>query len=228
MLNFKGVTYLICCLHEIYIIINSFLTSFLSGFNSSIQLLTEPLIKSIIEIYQNVIAIFRPLPKTPHYAFNTMDIVKCLRSLLQAEPTVYTQQLQILRLFRYESERVFCDRLSNMNDKLKCSTVVKEICEKYFNEPILADNENLLFANFVNPNKGRDIKSAYVEIRDITKLKTVIANTLVDMNKDLERKENLVLFQETIEQLVRIVRVLGQEQGNCLLLGKIDCGFLVL
>lgn len=162
------------------------------------------------------------MPKTPHYAFNTMDILKCLRSLMQAEPTVYTQQLQVLRLFRYESERVFCDRLSNLNDKLQCQTLIKDICAKHFNEPILADNEYLLFADFVCLNKNRDIKSAYVEIRDISKLKTVIANTLTDMNKDLERKENFVLFQETIEHLVRIVRVLKQERGNCLVIGKID------
>lgn len=199
-------------------IFGSSLCTVLSAFNLSIQQLAEPIINTAIDIYRHLSARFLPVPRTIHYMFNAIDLGKCVHSLKLADPNNFTQSLQILRLFQHECERIFCDRLSNNNDKLDAQNIIRKIFATRFDEPIVADSEQLLFADFVNVTKNKEAKS-YVEIRDISKLRTVIDESLAEMNKDFGRKANLVLFQETIEHLVRLIRILRITSENGLIIG---------
>lgn len=195
------------------------LTALLTGFNTSIQQLTDTITATIVDAFRRIATRFRPVPATCHYVFNVNDLGKCIHSLTRAEPNVYTQPLQFLRLLRHECDRVFCDRLASVEDKRDAQQIMKDVFAAHFDEPIVADIEQLLFADFVNITKNKEYKN-YVEVRDVDKLKTVIADCLADMNKDFGRKEKLVLFQETIEHLLRIVRVLRITGGNGLIIGS--------
>lgn len=192
----------------------------LSNLNPSIQQLCDAIVETTVDLYGRISSAFRPVPQTIHYSFNTNELAKCVRSLQRAEPNVYTQPLQFLRFFRHECDRIFCDRLTTTADATRGQDILKDVFAAHFNEPIVADIEQLLFADFVHPLKHSDHRK-YVEIRDVDKLKTIIGEYLIDMNKDVERKENIMLFQSTVEHLLRIVRILRIVDENGLIMGNV-------
>lgn len=54
-----------------------------------------------------------PTPSKFHYIFNMRDLSKIVAGLLQSYPDYLPTTKQIVRLWRNEFSRVFCDRLIN-------------------------------------------------------------------------------------------------------------------
>ena len=52
--------------------------------------------------------------------------------LFQASPQVIKEKTQFYRLFCHETERVFCDRLTNEKDKNTYKEMFIEVTKKYF------------------------------------------------------------------------------------------------
>jgi len=59
----------------------------------------------------------------------------------------------------------------------------------------------------------------YEEIRDKNKLLKVLTGMLDDYNIGNSNKMNLVFFDDAIEHILRIARVLRQPRGNIMLIG---------
>ena len=59
----------------------------------------------------------------------------------------------------------------------------------------------------------------YEEIKDRAKLFKVLSNMLDEYNMSNTNKMNLVFFEDCIEHLLRIARVLRQPRGNGMLIG---------
>jgi len=60
---------------------------------------------------------------------------------------------------------------------------------------------------------------AYEEIKDVAKLKSVLMEYLDDFNISATSKMNLVFFEDAIEHVSRVARVLRQPRGNMMLIG---------
>lgn len=59
----------------------------------------------------------------------------------------------------------------------------------------------------------------YEEIKDKNKLLKVLGGMLDDYNMGSTNKMNLVFFDDAIEHILRIARVLRQPRGNIMLIG---------
>lgn len=159
-----------------------------------------------------------PVPTKLHYTFNIKDIGKVLHGLFQADPSIYKQRSQFLRLYYHETDRTFSDRLINTTDKEIFKKIIKESCLKFFGEEIVAENEQLLFADFIHSNKPKQPRH-FENVRDVESLKKIICDHLGRMNAECGRDDNLILFQEAVEHLIRIARILRLQSENGLILG---------
>lgn len=95
---------------------------------------------------------------------------------------------------------------------LKDATV-KQIDEKYGD--IVSDKFNL-FTAFILPHQGYD--KAYVQIKDLAELKTTLEEKLQEYNEQKQIMD-LVLFNDAMEHIVRICRILDFPTGSALLVG---------
>ena len=69
------------------------------------------------------------LPPTPakfHYIFNLRDLSRVTEGVCLATPEVFERSEQLVRLFRNEVQRIFCDRLVSDED---LSTVEGKLAE---------------------------------------------------------------------------------------------------
>lgn len=64
----------------------------------------------------------------------------------------------------------------------------------------------------------------YEEIKDIDKLKSILMDYLDDFNSTTGKEMNLILFEDAIDHITRLARLLRAERGNGLLIGLSGMG----
>ena len=176
-----------------------------------------------VTLYERISQELLPTPTKSHYLFNLRDLSKCIQGVLQADSSSYTNQTQILRLFYHETLRTFHDRLVNGEDKSYFNKLLKEICIKYFNSSVVEGKETLMFGDFMIFGQARENR-VYEEIRNVEKLKSILFDYLQDYNAATGQDMNLILFQDAIEHILRLARLLRSERGNGLLVGLSGMG----
>lgn len=205
-------------------IFGGIIVGFFSDFTKSIWNLAEPVVLAAVTMYERISQELLPTPAKSHYVFNLRDLSKCIQGVLQADTTSYTTQIQILRLFYHESMRVFHDRLINEEDKSYFKNLLKEISLKFFDSIVVAEEETVMFGDFMIYGQAREDR-VYEEIKDMTKLKSILSDFLQDYNGSSGRPEmNLILFQDAIEHILRLSRLLRSERGNGFLVGLSGMG----
>lgn len=125
-----------------------------------------------------------------------------------------------MRLWVNEISRIFHDRLINDLDKWWFNELLCELANNGFR--IKTDFNDLFLNN--RPKWGDLLKldapvKLYEEIKDPNKLKRQLENMLEDFNIVNWGKMNLVFFDDCIEHILRISRILRQPWGNAMLIG---------
>ena len=198
-------------------IVNGFLKS---GFPDSIQKLGEGSVMATIEVYNRILEEKRPTPAKFHYLFNLRDISKVFQGILMTKPISISQPEVFAKLWMHECLRVFHDRLINSEDKLWFTKMVCELTNVYFrcrfeHDELFTGQGHLLFGDLLKLESSKN----YEEIKDHNKLKSILQEFLEDYNISATRKMNLVFFEDAIEHIVRISRVMRQPRGNMMLIG---------
>lgn len=83
----------------------------------------------------------------------------------------------------------------------------------------MQDDEIVLFGDFIIFGQAREDR-IYEEIKDHEKLKSVLMDYLEDYNAVTGKDMKLILFQDAIEHITRLTRLLRGERGNGLLVGE--------
>jgi dynein heavy chain len=122
-----------------------------------------------------------------------------------------------VKIFVHELRRVFADRMIK-EDYNWFRGVVTEAYKRYFsNLSFLTDDTfNVLFTDILKLDSG---VSLYEEVTDSRKLYKLLENKQHDYNYSSNDKLDLVFFDDAVEQILRICRILRQPRGNAMLIG---------
>lgn len=118
--------------------------------------------------------------------------------------------------------RVFHDRLINSEDKQWILDFIMELLQKTFRSSFTKDDlfgeKKVLFSDILKLEASNIL---YEEIKDQAKLVKSLKNYLEDYNTgdSSTMKMNLVLFDDAVDHMLRIARVLRQPRGNIMLIG---------
>ncbi|KAK2908777.1 hypothetical protein Q8A67_004614 [Cirrhinus molitorella] len=202
-------------------IFKAILSGFLTEFPIAVKQAADSIVDAAVEIYRRMSVDLLPTPAKSHYVFNLRDLSKCVQGMLQCEPTTVRDQTQIFRLFCHECQRVFHDRLINNEDKTYFHSMISEMASKYFSiniEPIYFVNQPIIFGDFIKVGVDKADR-VYEDLTDIEKIRQVLQDYLDDYNTTFAKETKLVFFQDAIEHVSRIARMIRQERGNALLVG---------
>ncbi|XP_028179118.1 dynein heavy chain 6, axonemal [Ostrinia furnacalis] len=207
-------------------IFKAILKGHMEDFVPEVSVLGEPIVNAAVDIYLKICAELLPTPSKSHYVFNLRDLSKSMQGVLQADAAYMRSPQAMLRLFYHECLRVFHDRLINIEDKSYFLHLMSTVCQKNFQQPILEVPEEaiiehpplLLFGDFINSAVPKENR-VYAEIPDIHKLMIVLKEYLDEYNSTARAEMHLVLFQDAVEHVVRVARVLRAERGHCLMVG---------
>jgi dynein heavy chain len=200
-------------------IFGTILKNFLSNFEGDLGSLTDAVVTSSMEVFSTIVLELLPTPSKSHYTFNLRDLAKIFQGILMAtDVKKMNTKVQLARLWVHESQRVFGDRLTCEEDRQWLEKLMKSKIENHFkmdwNEVV--PRARLVYGDFMNIGSETRI---YEEIQSMSTLKSVIEEYLSEHNSESKQPMPLVLFQDALEHVARISRILRQPQGNALLLG---------
>uniref|UniRef100_G3T3T9 Dynein axonemal heavy chain 6 n=1 Tax=Loxodonta africana TaxID=9785 RepID=G3T3T9_LOXAF len=205
--------------HSLKQIFQAILNGFLSDFPPAVKQTASNIVEAAVEIYNRMSIDLLPTPAKSHYVFNLRDLSKCVQGILQCDPGTIREEIQIFRLFCHECQRVFHDRLINNEDKHYFHVILTEMANKHFGIAIDLEyflNKPIIFGDFIKANKSERI---YDDMPDMEKIAHVLQDYLDDYNLTNPKEVKLVFFQDAIEHVSRIARMIRQERGNALLVG---------
>ncbi|KOB72814.1 Dynein heavy chain 6, axonemal, partial [Operophtera brumata] len=207
-------------------IFKAILKGHMEDFVPEVSCLGDSIVNAAVDVYLKICAELLPTPAKSHYVFNLRDLSKSMQGVLQADAAYMRLPQAMLRLFYHECLRVFHDRLINIQDKSYFLHLMSTVCQKNFQQPILDVPEDemiehppmLLFGDFLNSAVPKENR-VYAEIPDMAKLMIVLKEYLQEYNSTARAEMHLVLFQDAVEHVVRVARVLRAERGHCLMVG---------
>uniref|UniRef100_A0A803U0S0 Dynein axonemal heavy chain 6 n=1 Tax=Anolis carolinensis TaxID=28377 RepID=A0A803U0S0_ANOCA len=176
--------------HSLKQIFQAILKGFLMEFSQAVKQTAKSIVDAAVEIYQRMSIDLLPTPAKSHYVFNLRDLSKCVQGILQCDPVSVREQIQVFKLFCHECQRVFHDRLICNEDKQYFYSMISDMASK----------------------------DSYI-LPDMEKIKGVLQDYLDDYNIVSSKEVKLVFFQDAIEHVSRIARMIRQERGNALLVG---------
>ena len=200
------------------LIYNTIISSHVAGFDDSVKGITENMTSVTMQLYQHVVSVLPPTPAKFHYIFNLRDLSKIYEGLSQATPDKIQTAGQFVRMWRNECLRVFHDRLINAADKDVVINKTQELIKESFaaeQDEALADP--LLFGDFKDVNDDPELR-LYEDVGSYDTIKPIWEEQIVAYNMT-NKAMNLVLFQDALEHLVRLHRILRLKRGHALLVG---------
>lgn len=170
------------------------------GFSPAI--FADVVIKSAVDVYNQTIQTYLPTPSKCHYTFNLRDMSKVIQGMLMCQNDDIVDKEYLVFLYLSETYRVFRDRLIDEKDRQKFSEMSHTIMEKYLAmEWELKDFQNVIFGDFEN------IERKYIKLSESQQLLPCLDQLLSIYNSE-GNPMNLVFFDDCIQHLARIARIL--------------------
>ena len=199
-------------------IFSSILEVHMSIFSTEVKDVARKLTPITLKLYNEVVQHLPPTPSKFHYIFNLRDISRVYEGLCLATPEHFEKPEYFVRLWRNECLRVFHDRLINEEDKTYVQkTIASLIDENFSDQSRYAMKDPILFGDFRHAIHEENAR-LYEDILDFPASKAIFAEIMESYNEK-NNPMTLVLFDDALEHLTRIHRILRMRKGHALLVG---------
>ena len=156
-------------------------------------------------VFKAVAENLKPTPSKSHYTFNLRDLSKVVQGMLMMKLPDISDKDVLVNLWIHETFRVFRDRLINADDRDKYSAMAHEGMERYLDMGWeLRDYKNVLLGSYEVVGGEQ-----YLKLSEVNALIPRLDQYLELYNAD-NAPMNLVFFDDCIQHLSRVARVLGQ------------------
>ncbi|XP_034084207.1 dynein heavy chain 11, axonemal [Gymnodraco acuticeps] len=185
-------------------------------FSPLVQRSAASVVQAAISLHHKMVHSFLPTAIKFHYTFNLRDLSNVFQGILLARPDSVGESTDLALLWLHESCRVYSDRLVDDKDlqlfrKLQMETV--HVCFEGLEDKKVTQ-QPLLYCHFAQ--KGNE--ASYAPVADWTALRSVLTDALESYN-ELNAAMDLVLFEDAMEHVCRISRILESPRGHGLLVG---------
>jgi len=187
-----------------------------------------------IELWLSVKARMLPTPSKFHYIFNMRELSRVFQGVLFSPLDVVSKGHTLIALWTHECFRVFSDKLTNAKDKKWFEDNLWRITAARFGDG-LADElrsvkEPIYFVDFLRDEiidedtdeVLEDAPKIYERVPSVAGLHQRVDDYLAKYNTQTGpgvKHMNLVMFDDALEHLMRISRIIAMPRGNALLVG---------
>ncbi|XP_072908128.1 dynein axonemal heavy chain 10 [Hemitrygon akajei] len=203
---------------SLFSIYSSILKGHTMPFTEEVQGICVKVTSATLQLYSKIVQDLPPTPSKFHYIFNLRDLSRVFSGLILATPERFQTVGQMVRLWRNECLRVFHDKLINKVDKMLVEGNINQLIEEHFPNVLEQATRNpILFGDyrtFMQEGEPR----IYEDLQDYEAAKALFQEILEEYN-ELKSQLNLVLFDDAVEHLTRIHRIIRMDRGHALLVG---------
>jgi dynein heavy chain, axonemal len=114
-------------------IFSKIVNKYLGVFSEEIKVCTSKIVDATQVVYNGVEDKLKPIPAKSHYTFNLRDMSKIFQGICSASSKLVLTQLDLIKLWVHENQRVFGDRMINDQDKELLLDLLMNEAERKFN-----------------------------------------------------------------------------------------------
>eukprot|EP00930_Biecheleria_cincta_P050644 TRINITY_DN3582_c0_g1_i1.p1 TRINITY_DN3582_c0_g1~~TRINITY_DN3582_c0_g1_i1.p1 ORF type:complete len:2677 (-),score=555.77 TRINITY_DN3582_c0_g1_i1:255-8135(-) len=188
---------------------------------------SKKLTTATVDIWERVKNKLLPTPLRFHYIFNMRDLSRVFQGIMECPVSEIKTEGILVKLWKHECQRVFMDKLSRDVDKAFVEKTLAEFMPQHFGEELAAENkETEWFADFLrdieyDQETGEELGAP--KVYEPAPWETVKGKAYEYLGKYNEaypsKAMNLVLFDEAMQNLMKINRTIQQKRGNNMLVG---------
>ncbi|XP_069552287.1 dynein axonemal heavy chain 11 [Brachyistius frenatus] len=173
-------------------------------------------VQAAITLHHKMVYNFLPTAIKFHYTFNLRDISNVFQGILFSGPENVKESSDLALLWLHESCRVYSDRLVDDKDLQLFRKLQMETVHECFEglEDKKVKKQPLLYCHFAQMGE----EPSYAPVTDWSALRTVLTDALESYN-ELHPAMNLVLFEDAMQHVCHISRILEAPRGHGLLVG---------
>ncbi|XP_060681399.1 dynein axonemal heavy chain 11-like isoform X1 [Hemiscyllium ocellatum] len=186
------------------------------NFAASVIKTIPAVVQAAVWLQQKLTLMFLPTAIKFHYIFNLRDLSNIFQGILFALPDCLKKPMDLVSLWLHESSRVYEDKLVQSKDSELFQKILLKTAKKFFEgigDSILLQKP-LIYCHFAlgigDPH--------YMRVKDWNVLKKILTDALDNFN-ELNAVMNLVLFEDAMQHVCRINRILESSRGYALLVG---------
>ena len=196
------------------------------GFSNNVISISSTLIKGALALHKEVSENFRKTAANFHYEFNIRHLANVFNGLLVSAAHQFKDPEKFVFLWLHESERVYGDRLVDYDDLDKFKRIIQGQARKAFPQYNIArfylsgggvKADPLVFCHFSDGSTGGE-ELSYDQALNLNALRSTLESALDEYN-EINANMNLVLFDDAVLHVARIVRIIKQIGGHALLVG---------
>ena len=188
----------------------------LGNFSIGIHRIVEKIVQAALNLHIKISSTFLPTAIKFHYLFNLRDMSNLFQGILFSSSEMFKAPMDYVRLWLHESSRVYCDKLVERQDIEVFNKIQLEIAKQTF-EDLDEDSialDPLIFCHFAT-GIG---EPKYAMVSNWESLKKTLDEAL-EVYNEVNAVMNLVLFEDAMQHICRINRILESPRGNALLVG---------
>ncbi|XP_062273833.1 dynein axonemal heavy chain 10 [Scomber scombrus] len=203
---------------SLHLIYASIIKGHTTPFEDSIRKVCDKVTICTLELYNSIIKDLPPTPSKFHYIFNLRDLSRVYNGLILTQPDRFLTVTQFVRVWRNECLRIFHDRLIDETDKALVQGHIKNLIDEHFKSDMEAVmRDPILFGDYRTALSDTEPR-VYEDIQDYDASKALFQEILEEYNENKSRM-NLVLFDDALEHLTRVHRIVRIDRGHALLVG---------
>jgi dynein heavy chain len=190
--------------------------------------LSHALVPATVDVWEKVKKALKATPLRFHYIFNMRDLSRVFQGIMECPVDIVSDQKILTSLWRHECTRVFADKLCRDQDKSFIEKTVTEFTLQHFGEQLNADTaSNTWFCDFqreveFDDETGEEVGAPkiYEPAQSWDHVRLKAKEYLKRFNEAYPQKAmTLVLFDEAMENLLKINRTVQQKRGSAMLVG---------
>ncbi|KAG5456903.1 MAG: P-loop containing dynein motor region D4-domain-containing protein, partial [Olpidium bornovanus] len=199
-------------------IYSSIIEGHVAGFKEPVKESAKLLTPITLALYNYIVQNLLPTPSKFHYIFNLRDISRIYEGLCLSTPDHFQTSKEFVRLWRNEALRVFYDRLVTDADKaLVQKQINKLVLDNFESDEEYVTRNPILFGDFRHAMHQENAR-LYEDLLDFSAVRSIFQEILEEYNEQANPM-NLVLFEEALDHLTRVHRIIRMKRGHALLVG---------
>ncbi|XP_030637015.1 dynein heavy chain 11, axonemal [Chanos chanos] len=199
-------------------ILNQHLQS--QSFSGAVLRTGASVVQAAVSLHRRVTHSLRPSATRFHYLFSLWDLSRVFQGLCFSSPGCVRDICDLVHLWMHESNRVYSDRLIESSDSQLFHRLLQDTIHSSFEglDETTLQQQPLMYWPCGQQSGAGPGRVFYEPVRDLQQLRSVLTEALESYN-ELHSAMNLVLFEEAMQHVCRIGRVLACPRGYALLVG---------
>ena len=174
------------------------------------------IVLSTVDLHSRMTGLFQKSMDTYHYDFDLRHKLRLLDGLRLADPAHFTEPQELVSLWAHEAERVYRDTLVSQAAYVTFNKMLRDVCKRYFKDL----EQTIVFAEpFIFTTLGQDNPNLnYTRISELEQVKKHLETCIEKSHHDGNPQANLFLFDLSIRNVLKIVRLL--QMGHAIVVSE--------